>query len=374
MSNAPSRDPQESPPAASSKGGSTTPTPDSQPIPGTTSDTTPDTPPEPADAGESGGVVSVAIDAAIYGLSLPERVARAMVGCTSGLVKETAQMAVPDAFKQSRLYDMTIRKMLGFLVEDVGMMKSDAAGESSEKDEEKSQYVVKKAVGNVIDVAGMTVMHVSPLWVLAIFSDVTLGTKKYLNVLTDELKKDGIIDESATIDNIDHLLGALERTSGALVESLDTPPVTMQQLKKAVTTLRDESAKVDLSHLIPAEDMNRVWNELQETAQTEGRSVLEVSSAVGMMAFSQISKVGKGALTTAKVSFDLFEDNVIDYYFGAFDRIHENGYYQSVLETYEPYSQGLKYLFHDETETTTEQVLRGKVFRRIWNKMKGWCC
>lgn len=333
---------------------------------------TPETNAEPAE-----GVVSEAVDAALYGLSLPERVARAMIGCTSGLIRETAQVAVPDAFKQSRLYDITVRKMLGFLVQEVGMLKSGqdgAATGESEKDDEESQYLVKKAVGNVIDVAGMTVMHVSPLWVLAIFSDVTLGTKKYLNVLTDELKKDGIIEESATIENIDHLLGAIEKTSGTLVESLDTPPVTMNQLKKTVSTLRDESARVDLSHIIPTEDMNRVWDELQETAKAEGRSILEVSSAVGMMAFSQISRVGKGALTTAKVSFDLFEDNIIDYYFGAFDRIHENGYYQSVLETYEPYAQGLKYLFHDETETTTEQVLRGKVFRRLWDKFTGWCC
>lgn len=319
------------------------------------------------------GVVSETLDAAIYSLSLPERVARAMIGCTSGLVRETAQMAVPDAFKQSRLYDMTVQKMLGFLVEDVGMLKSDKEG-AGEEDEERSQYAVKKAVGNVIDLAGITVLHVSPLWVLAIFSDITLGTKKYLNVLTEELKQDGVIDESATVDNIDQLLGAIERASGALVESLDTPPVTMQQLRKSVEELREESSRVDLSNLIPAEDVQRVWNELQTTAASEGRSILEVSSAVGMMAFSQISRVGKGALTTVKVSFDLFEDNVVDYYFGAFERIHERGYYQSVLETYEPYAKGLKHLFGVQTETTTEQVLRGKLFGRLWKKVRGWCC
>ena len=98
---------------------------------------------------------------------------------------------------------------------------------------EDSQYLMKKAVGNVIDVAGLTVLHLSPLWVLALFSDVTMGTKKYLNTLADELKKQGVLEKSATIDSIDSILDSLQKTSGILADNLDTPPLTVEQLKES---------------------------------------------------------------------------------------------------------------------------------------------
>ena len=327
------------------------------------------------DGGEDGddGVVSRAVDATLYGLSLPERMARGMIGCTSGLLRETASVAVPDALKTTRLYDMTVRKMLGFLVEDVGKLRGEGEeGESSGEGGEGSQYLMKKAVGNVIDVAGLTVLHLSPLWVFAIFSDATMGTKKYLNALADELKKQGVLEKSATVESIDNLLDSLQKTSGLLADNLDTPPLTMEELKNSVRKLREEGERVDLVKSIPTEDFAAVWDEIQKTAQLEGRSILEVSNAVAMMTFGQITRAGKGAYATVKVGFDLVNDNIIDYYSRAFDRIDEKGYYESVLEAYEPYAQGLRHLFHTETETTTEQVLRGKPFRALWRMIRSW--
>ena len=308
------------------------------------------------------------VDAALYGLSLPERVLRGMVGCASGVARETAELAVPDGMKSSRLYDMTVRKMLGFLVDDVAKFRAGAP----DGDASGSDYVAKIAVGNVIDVAGLAVLHVSPLWVFAIVSDVTRGSKTYLNALAAELKEQGILEKSATIDSLDAILDNLEATSGLVAENLDTPPITLDELKTSVSKLREESQRVDLREAFPAEDLAAIWKEIETTAETENRSVLEVSNAIAMMTFSQITRVGRGAYSGVKVGFDLLNDNVFRYYSQAFEEIHSKGYYQSVLDAYEPYVDGLKHLFDEDTETTTEQVLKGRPIRWLGAKIRGW--
>ncbi len=306
---------------------------------------------------------------------MPERLARAMIGTTSRTVRDAAKVVVPDAFKGGRLYDITVQKMLGFLADDVGRLKPSGDKDNPEADAkttsgEDDQFVVKKAVGNVIDIAGLSVMHVSPLWVIAIFSDVALGARSYLNALVDELRQQGVIDESDTIENVDGLLDALQKTSGTLADGLDTPPVTVDQLRAMVAQLREQSQTTDLASLVPIKDIERVWNEIQDTVRLEGRSLFEVSNAVAMMTFTQMVRAGKTAHGAAKVALDLIDDNFIDYYATAFRRIHEKGYYESVLESYDAFVDDLRHLFDASAETTTEKVVRGRWLQRLWGRMK----
>ncbi len=312
-----------------------------------------------------GGLLAKTVDAAVYGLSLPERVARAMIGTAGGALRGTARVAVPDAFKGGRFYEITVKKMLGFLADDIGRL--DSAGSAGKpKNAGQDQFVIKKAVGNVIDVAGLAVFHVSPIWVIAIFSDIVHGTRTYLNALVKELKEQGVLPENETVENIDHLLAALQNTSGALANNLDTPPVTVDQLRNTVGQLRAQASATDLTRVISTSDMARVWNQIEETMLKEHRSLLEVSSAVAMMTYSQLVRAGKGAVGTVKVALDLFSDNVVEYYLDAFVRIHQKGYYESVMEVYGTFVDDLQLLFEPSAVTTTEKVLRFGWLRRLW--------
>ena len=49
------------------------------------------TPDEVSGASSDAGLASQTVDAAMYGLSLPERVARAMIGTTSRVARDTAE-------------------------------------------------------------------------------------------------------------------------------------------------------------------------------------------------------------------------------------------------------------------------------------------
>ena len=313
--------------------------------------------------------LSRTLDVAAYGLSLPERLARAMVGTTSRALRGTAELAVPDAFKGGQLYEITVRKMLGFLADDVGRLT--VAGPAQDREESEDGQVAKIAVGNAIDFAGMAVLHVSPMWVLAIFSDVALGTKSYLGALVTELKTQGVLSDSETIEGVDELLDALQKTSGTLASSIDSPPISVEQLRASVTQLREQASKANLAKLVSASDLERVWGEIEEATKLEGRSVFEVSSAVAMMTYTNVVRAGKGAVGTVTVALDLIGDNVVDHYLGALARIREKGYYECVMETYEEFVEDLRHMFDTSAQSTTEKIIRGGWLRRLWRKITG---
>ena len=158
-----------------------------------------------------------------------------------------------------------------------------------------------------------------------------------------------------------------------MADHLDTPPVTLAELEKMVRSLREESGRVDLKALVPEERLDALWKEIGEAARTEGRSPFEISNALAVMAFSRISQIGKGAAGSVKVGIDILEENVLGYYFDSLAELHRRGYYGALADASGPYLAGIRVLFEPSNETYTEKVLTGKVFARIWARVKGWC-
>jgi hypothetical protein len=340
-------------------------------------------------------LLDVARAGTLYGMSLPERALRGMVGAASGLLRESARAAVPDAMKGSKLYEITVRKMLGFLVREVGGLDSVPADAGVNRGAPPApaadlaapadpaapalaaspprDYMVKKALGNALDIAGLAALHVSPLWVIAVASDVVLGVRTYLNALGDELRRTGVLPKDSSFEGVDGLLKALQNVSGTVADSLDTPPVTVRELEKMVKTLRRESTRIDLRRLLPEEELQRVWNGIHEAARVEGRTPFEVSNALAVMVYGQLLRVGKGAVGSVKVGFDLLHDNVFAYYFDSLAEMERKGYYQSLLDASGPYLAGLSHLFEPSRESYTEKVLKGKPLRALWRMLRGCC-
>ena len=123
---------------------------------------------DPAGSAEGEGALDRLLEAAragtLYGAGLPERALRALVGAAGGVLRESARAAVPDALKGSKLYELTVRKMLRFVVEDVGGLAGACGGGEAPgaAPPAGTDYVVKKAIGNAIDIASLAALHVSP--------------------------------------------------------------------------------------------------------------------------------------------------------------------------------------------------------------------
>jgi hypothetical protein len=160
----------------------------------------------------------------IYGLSLPERTLRSGVGLVGGAVRESAGLLVPQAFQNSKTYSVMVRQMLDYLVEDVGGVARPAQAEVEPRTE---NFVARKAVGNFVEMAGLATFHISPLTILAVVSDVAYGSQTYLRELSEELKRQHVIDENSTIDHVDDLLAAVSQASSVTANAFDVPPLSV---------------------------------------------------------------------------------------------------------------------------------------------------
>lgn len=353
------------------------------------------------------------LDNLLYGLSIPERLVRSAVGVTAGTAKEIAAFVVPQAFQDSKSYEVAIRNSLGFLISGIGTLSEETvqsqpvtgsqsaarsasdSGQGSttinatattvggegdtgntveQPDANTGRYIAKKAAGNFIDIAGLATLHVSPLWVLAIVSDVAYGTKTYLNELTQELQQQGLIDSTSTIHHVEDLFDAIKQASGTAASTFDQPPLSLDELRTSIDQTRQALNDIDPTSLIPEAEISRYWNDMRQLAQQEQVSLLGVSGAIAMQTVEGIRNLSQGTLTGLFVAGQIINRNIFGHYMKALAGIHEQGIWPSVRDTYEPYLDLAWGNFTASRKTWTEQVLAPGNFSRFWTVIKRWLC
>lgn len=304
----------------------------------------------------------------LYCLTLPERTVRSGVGLAAGTVCETAEFLLPQAFRSSKTYEVVVKNSLRFLTEDVGGVKS----QESEAQQAGEDFLARKAVGNFVDMAGLATLHVSPLWLLAIVSDVAYGTKSYVQELAAELKKQGLIDENATIARIDDVLEAVRSSTGQATTLFDTPPLSVDELKQTLDQTRAAIQSADYRRVIPEAELSAYWNEIREIAERENVSMIGVSGALTMHTLQKVSTVSRGALCGVQIVGGLFSRHIIGHYAGALQSVRERGFYEMLRESSAPYIAAVWDNFAADRETWTEQLVSGKAFGRAYEMLTGW--
>lgn len=305
----------------------------------------------------------------LYTASLPERAIRSGSSLLSGTLRESAALLVPQAFRSSKTYSVLVQQMLDFLAEDVGGV---TRAESSTEVQKLENFVARKTVGNFVEMAGMATLHLSPLTLLAVVSDIAYGSQAYLKELGDELKKQGIIDEESTVHHAQDLLNAVARSSGVTASAFDTPPLSVEGLRKTIEETRLAVSAIDPITVIPQAELNRLWIDMHEMARREGVDVLSLSGAMTLYSLNRIAHVGKGALSSVSVAGRLFDRNVIDHYEMALDTIRKKGIYVTLSEVSGPYIEAVWRNFSAETSTLTEDLLTGKLIGNAWGALARW--
>ncbi len=323
------------------------------------------------------------ISGLLYGVSLPERLVRSAVGITAGTAKEIAEFVVPQAFQDSKSYEVAVRNSLNFLLANVATVSdpnaekppapatavSSADSANDPTAINPGRFIARKAVGNFIDIAGLATLHVSPLWILAIVSDAAYGTKTYLSELAGELQTQGLIDDSSTIHRVDDLFEAIKKASGRAASNFDTPPLSLDELKTSFEQTRAALNEVDPTLLIPEAEIGRIWTDMRSLADQEKISLLGVSGAVAMQAVETIKTATQGSLTGLFVAGKIVNRNIFGHYITALGDIHRNGLWSSVRNTYGPYVDLAWGNFTSSRKTWTEQVLNPSRFARLWAKI-----
>lgn len=306
----------------------------------------------------------------LYTLSLPERTLRTTGAVLAGTVRESTSLLVPQAFQSSKTYRVLVRQTLDFLAEDVGGVAKKE--ETTAGPPRVENFVARKAVGNFIDMAGLATLHISPLTILAIVSDVAYGSQTFLQELARELKAQGVIDEQSTIHKADDLLQAVSKAAGVTASAFDTPPLSVEGLQQTIAHTQTAVSSIDPTKLIPQAEMNRLWQEMRDIAQRDGVSLLAVSSAVTLTSLDKVATLGKGALSTVRVAGNLFDKHVIDHYAKALDDIRDRGLYTMLSETSGPYVDAVWQNFSSERATLTEDLLTGKTLCTAWRAVLRW--
>ena len=296
-----------------------------------------------------------------YALSLPERAARIVVGSTAGIVKGVSELLIPEAIRSTRLYQILLAKNLRFLIQDVGGIEGVYAGEGPPP----RNYIARKFVGNFIELAGFMTLRASPVWILAALADVLGGTKAFLKELASELRNRGVLDPALQVESVDQLLDGLESFAAGMADRIDTPPLSVEELRETLAALRREAAAIRLNRVVDAGSLDAIYGEMEQVAARERRSVFEVSTAVALGAVERFGQSGRAALTGLEVARALLDRSILQYYSRALADLRREGYYRYLARTSRPYLRALLRHLAWRRITWTERYFLGRASRRV---------
>jgi hypothetical protein len=271
---------------------------------------------------------------AAFLVSLPERAVRALAAALGGAVHETAEVILPRFARRSRLYEATAKNMLRIAIELVG----DVERETPQGQPEAGELLKRKTAGNVVEFGSIAAFGFSPLWLLAAASDISRGSRVYLDSLVTELKRAGVLAEETELGTVDDLLSALEGTSGTTARLVDLPPLELAELRKSFAELRASAAE-----LPSPQELAALYEGLQRTAARERRSLLEVSSGMGLAFVLSARNLGREHLVTP--------------YQEDWKPLREEGFAAYSRRVSEPYRAAVGAHFDPERPTWTQRAL-----------------
>jgi hypothetical protein len=262
-------------------------------------------------------------------VSLPERVARALVAGLGGAVHETAEVVLPRFARRSRFYEATAKNLLRIAIELVGDVEREVPADQPDA----AELMKRKTAGNVVELGSIAAFGFSPLWLLAAASDVSHGSRVYLESLVSELKRAGLLSEQAQLSTVDDVLSALEGTSGTSARLVDLPPLELAQLRASLAELRASA-----SELPTPQELSGLYAGLRRLAARERRPLLEVSSGMGLAFVLSARNVGREhVLTPYREDWQPLRDEG----FGAYYRRISQPYRKAVAAHFDPGRQSL---------------------------------
>jgi hypothetical protein len=292
-----------------------------------------------------------------YLLSLPERLVRSTLGLTAGVAREAGEVVVPDAVRRSRLYQNLVDTTLRFVIEQVGGVEGVYESEAPLPHD----FLMRRGAGNAIEMLGIVAFRASPVWVLAALADVCGLGRHLIPQIADELKGQGLLDGGQEFTSVDQILDGLERTSGRLAETVNTPPLDVASLREEWSALRQEVAGLQASALPSAETVTGTWTRLKTEATRQDRSVFETSSMLAVAAVRSLpenarwlsASAAAGASRTGRV----LGGALLEYYTRTLHDISEIGYVTYARQQLTPYVRAAASQFSTDRTTLTERLI-----------------
>ena len=218
-----------------------------------------------------------------YVVSLPERLVRTTAASGGELLLEAADHILPPPVRGAKIYQCLIARPLRITVEAVGGV----AGRYPEEAVSGQELIKRKVVGNVMEAASVFTVGFSPLWFLAVASDITGGTRIYLDAFVKELKRADVLPDGTDVSSIDDLLAVLDSTVGQAADAVDIPPTAVSDMRDSVDLLR-----VNAGQIPGPQRLAELFSQLNAAAREQKRSLLVVSTLVAAGAIQAGAQLG----------------------------------------------------------------------------------
>ncbi|MFB0535233.1 MAG: hypothetical protein ACETWR_09640, partial [Anaerolineae bacterium] len=253
----------------------------------------------------------------------------------------TTEVLLPEWLRRSHLYQAIVATLLRLVVEFVGGV----TGVLASVDVDVQELAARKAAGSVIELASLLAVGWSPLWLLAAVADLTGGTRTYLRVLVSEFQRDGLLPTDTDITSVEELLHTLEETSGLMAETVDVPPLNLDDMRTSWQTLQQNVAE-----LPDASRLDSLYAQLQQVANQEGRTLRSVSSVI--------------AAGAVRAGMQIGHTYIFDYYHDALRTITKEGLPAYAQRVAKPYLV-VAVTHLDPRRTTHTERLVGPLLQRL---------
>jgi len=293
-----------------------------------------------------------------YLLSLPERVVRSLGALSGGLLHEIGDVVLPASIRRTTLYRTMVDVALRFLIEEVGEVQGvyPTEGNLSEN------FILKRTASHGIELLGILAFHASPVWVLAALADATGGSRKLIAEISDELVKEGLIEER--FETVEGMLDGLEKTSDRLAVALNLPPVDIPSLRKEWEHLKRDAQSIPPRNFPRIEKIEEVWDRLRQAAREQGKSVFTVSSLMAVSAVAHVPNrllwLSKAAGSAARRTGKVLGEAVLDHYIDTLAEIADTGFLEYWRREFRPYLRAAAAQFAPGKQSLTERLLRRK--------------
>ena len=270
-----------------------------------------------------------------YIVSLPERLVRTTAAGGGGLLLEATDHILPPPVRDAKIFQCLIARPLRITVEAVGGVSDRFPAQ----DTTGQELIKRKVAGNVVEAVSVFTVGFSPLWFLAVASDVTGGTRVYLDAFVKELKRSGVLPTRTDVSSVNDLLSVLDRTVNQAADAIDIPPTAIAEMRDSVDLLRENVA------LIPGpQRLADVFSQLNEVAREQDRSLLVVSTLVAAGALQAGAQLGN--------------THILSFYTEALGAIRQEGVSQYLSRISQPYVEAASRHMAPDNLARTPRLIR----------------
>lgn len=287
-----------------------------------------------------------------YLLSLPERSIRFVTSIATSITSLLTKTILPKPIQNSTLYQMTFGLFQDYLIEQVAQVHIE------EKANESTDYIYKKTAGSIIEGIGLLTFHYSPIWLLAMISDIAGGSQVYLNHLTNSLKDEGLIDPNKNFSSSENLLKHIQNLSEKSAKLIDQPPVKKDDfiaLYSHLNSLYQENPKelLDIFH-----QLETLYENIRKLSK---KSNISMNTLNGLFTQDLLESFGEKAIffskLSSKVTLEVFNTYFIKSYEETLLEIRKIGVQTYLKQHMSPFIDQMKQHFKKNKQSTTEKII-----------------